>query len=447
MKKHALISLFSAAALVAMSTTVMYGQYIKTIAGTGVSGYSGDGGLAIGTQLSYPSGVSVDALGNVYIADKNNYRVRKIAAGTGIISTFAGTGSFGGPLTYGIAPTSCAFEYPIGVFSSPTGDLLVTDNYRDMTFYIDHVTGEIFSRLGCGTQGTSGDGGPANMAMMELPLSACEDGAGNTYIADGWLGIRKVTAATGLASLVTATAAQGVFFDLSTTTDLYFSTNNTIKKLNVVTGAMTTVAGTGVAGYSGNAGPAVSAQLSNPGNMFIDAHRILYVCDRGNNAIREINLNTGNIMTIAGNGTMGFSGDGGFAPFSRLNDPEGVWVDMSGYIYIADAGNQRVRMIIPKGAPGGGGTSSPKALNGMDNAVNEDINVYPNPSNGMFTLQVGSAQVGASVNVYSILGQLVYQGIVADVKNTLDLSKLPSGIYTLMMRSDSGTYTQKLTKQ
>jgi hypothetical protein len=442
MKKRTLIY---AALLLMAGSTVVSGQSIHTIAGTGIAGFSGDGGLAISAQFSLPSGVAVDLAGNIYVADKNNHRVRKIAAGTGIVATFSGNGGFGSCGLGGPAYSSC-LEYPYGVFVNLTGDVMITDFFRDMTLNVDHTTGNIASRLGCGTQGNDGDGGDATMAKMMLPRNACQDLAGNTYIADGsW--VRKVDAATGIASTVATMQAEGVFFDVTTTTDLYVSGGNMIKKINVSTGAITTIAGTGAAGYSGNGWLATAATFSNPGSMFIDAHRVLYVCDRGNNAVREINLTTGMVLSIAGNGIMGFSGDGGFSPLATLNDPEGVWVDAASNIYIADAGNQRIRMIIPKGAPGGGTFSSPKALNGFTTAAGDETSVYPNPSNGMFTLQAGTDQLNASFNVYNVIGQVVFSGTVSDAKTSIDLSTQAAGVYTLMLKSASGTYTQKLSKQ
>ena len=447
MKRHALISLFSALLIVVAGVSAINAQIITTIAGNGVYGYGGDGGLAISAQFALPSGVAVDASGNVYIADRNNSRVRKITAATGIISTFAGTGVFGGALSLGGSALSCSLEYPYGVFASPTGDILITDFYRDMTFNVDHATGNIYSRLGCGEQGNDGDGGPSNMARMMLPRNACMDPAGNTYIADGnW--IRKVAAASGIASTVATMPCDGVFFDVTSAGDLYVAGNNMIKKIDLTTGAITTIAGTGVAGYTGNGGPAISATLSNPGNMFIDIHKNLYVCERGNNVVRQINLLTGGIASVAGTGSMGFSGDGGWAPYARLNDPEGVWVDNSGYIYIADAGNSRIRRIVPKSASGGS-SASPKDMHGFEAATasNTSTSIFPNPSNGIFTLTTTADQLYSPVKVFNILGQIVYATTVTDTKNVIDLSSQPSGIYTLMMRSDSDTYTQKITKQ
>jgi PKD repeat protein len=274
---------------------------IATVAGTGTYGYSGDGGPATAAQLDSPHGVAVDRQGNLYIADYGNNRVRKVAR-DGRISTVAGNGKSlfsgdGGPATAAqlYAPSSVAVD--------GQGNLYVTDfgnrRVRKVT-----TSGVISTVAGTGTLGFSGDGGPATAAELAYPLGLAVDRQGNLYIADyGAQRVRKVSTA----------------------------------------GVISTVAGTGTPGSAGDGGPATAAQLNTPIAVAVDAQGSLYIADSGNNRIRKV-MN-GTISTVAGTGTAGFTGDGGEATAAQLNGPAGVVVGPSGTLYIVDKGNQRVRKV------------------------------------------------------------------------------------------------------
>jgi len=223
---------------------------ITTVAGNGSMGYSGDNGAATSASLNKPYGVAVDSAGNIYIADLFNFVIRKVAAGTGMITTVAGNG----------------------------------------------------------TSGYSGDNGAATSARLSGPTGVAVDSIGNMYIAD--------------------------------------SVSNRIRKVAAGTGIITTVAGNGTSGYSGDNGAATSASLSYPNGVAVDSAGNIFIANMGNNRIRKVATGTGIITTVAGNGTEGYSGDNSSATSTALNQPHGVAVDSAGNIYIADYGNNRIREVL-----------------------------------------------------------------------------------------------------
>jgi trimeric autotransporter adhesin len=321
---------------------------IIAVAGTGTSGYSGDGGSATAAQLNSPTGVAVDTTGNIYFADTANARIRKVTA-VGLIGTVAGNGTSGFSGDGGSA-TSAQLSYPTGVAVDSAGNLYIAlgDNNR-----VRKVTaaGLISTVAGNGTSGYSGDGGPAAVAQLYTPGSVAIDTAGNLYIADtGNHRIRKVTAAGVIITVAgngtsgysgdggPATAAQlscsGVAVDTAGNLYIADSVNQRIRKVTAA-GLINTVAGNGTSGYSGDGGPAAVAQLSSPGSVAIDTAGNLYIADRGNLRIRKITA-AGMITTVAGNGSAGYSGDGDAATNAGLNDPAGVAVDTAGNLYIVD---------------------------------------------------------------------------------------------------------------
>ncbi len=435
---HILRKSFTAAMFAVACSNIAHAQgTIITVAGVGTSGYTGDGVTAISASLSSPSGVAVDGSGNIFIVDKFNYRVRKVDVTTGLISTYAGGGS---STAYDIDATTAMFEMPYSIFINGSDDILVTDHYFDMTFSIDHTTGHIFSRCGSHSQGCDGDGGDGESARMMLPAASCEDAAGNTYIADQGCGkIRMVNGATGLVStLASISGPTAVFFDPSTTTDLYVAQMYThqIVKINVMTGVTTVVVGTGVSGNTGNVGYAVDATIGNPAGLFIDNHHGLYFTDATYHVVRKVNLTTGQIFCIAGNGVAGYTGDGAASQLAQLNYPQGIWVDNSGNIYIADEGNNVIRKIKPKG---------PKANGAM--TANGEVSIYPNPTSGTFTLFTDEELSNATVTIFNVLGQQVYSTTVSGNSSVIDLGHQPAGIYTVAFKTASGMHTEKLTIQ
>ena len=281
--------------------SVCYGQaVITTVAGNGSLAYSGDGGPATKAGIGIPPDVAVDAAGNIFIVDRNNNRIRKVDT-SGTITTFAGNG----------------------------------------------------------TSGFSGDGGPAASAALFLPIAVAVDGAGNVYIADaGSNGLRMVNTSGVInqvpiiSSSLTRIASPGGMTSDSAG-NLYISDENgsAIYKLDKA-GVLTTVAG-GTFGFAGDGGPATKASLYFPSGVAVDSAGNIYFADRGNNRVRKVDTK-GIITTFAGTGTAGFSGDGGPATSAKLGSGltlpfQGVAVDNAGNVYIADPMNNRVRVVKPSG--------------------------------------------------------------------------------------------------
>jgi hypothetical protein len=311
---------------------------ISTIAGNGTVGYGGTGIPATSAKFHFPTGIAVDAAGNVYICDNNNQRIRKITT-TGIITTIAGDGSIG----------------------------------------------------------YSGDGGPAIDAQLSYPDDVAVDATGNVYITD-----------------------QG---------------NNCIRMVDT-SGIISTIAGTGTSGYSGDTGPAVSAQLSDPIGIKVDQFGNIIFADAGNDVVRMIN-NTGIINTIAGNGTYGFSGDGGPALSAQLNGPFGIAEDGSGNVYLSDNSNYRVRKVNISYLSALSAPATKTAL--------QDVLVYPNPTTG--TINITNA-ANSLVIVNDIAGNEVMKASITNATQTLDLCSLASGVYLLQVISNNGeSKIVKVTKE
>jgi uncharacterized protein (TIGR03437 family) len=351
------------------ASCALWAQQISTVAGNGTQGYSGDGGPATQAEINGAVDVATDLYGNLFIADQNNNRVRKVDS-KGNITTFAGTGAAafsgdGGPAA------QAALNYVPGVCTDAAGDVFVSDlsNYRIRK--ID-TSGNITTVAGNGVQGSSGDGGPATQASMFIPIRCAVDSSNNLYITDqSGHKIRKVTPA-GIISTAAGTGAgagphtiasysgdggPATAANLNNPTavtvdsagNIYFSDqyNQRIRKVDT-NGIITTIAGNGNAGYSGDGGPATAAELNYPGGLTIDQNGDIYVADNNNFRIRKISK--GVITTVAGNGVQGYSGDGGPALQAEFNGQFGVALDPSGNLYIADAANGRIRKVSALGA-------------------------------------------------------------------------------------------------
>jgi hypothetical protein len=293
------------------SLSVMIPGEINTVAGTAADWiYQGDGVLARDAPIYLPRGVAVDAAGNLFLADASNNRVRRVDGQTGLISTVVGNGTAGYSGDGGLA-TAAEINNPGGVVLDGAGNLYFVDSNNFVVRRVDAVSGIITTVAGTPLQpGYSGDNGLATAAKLSFSEGTggvAFDAAGDLYIAD-----------TG---------------------------NNVIREVNATTGIISTVAGTGTAGYSGDGDPATAAQLSAPANLSVGPGGSLYIADQGNQCVREVSATTGKITTIAGNGTKGYAGDGGVATAAELNAPSAVVLDPAGNIYIADAGNNLIRKI------------------------------------------------------------------------------------------------------
>ncbi len=336
---------------------------ISTVAGNGYTSLGGDGFSATKASLSGPGGVAMDTSGNVYIADSNNNVIRKVDASTGIIATVAGNGKddYSGD---GGSATAAALYSPYGVVVDANGDIYIADTNNNVIRKVSAATGVITTVAGTGTADYTGDGGLATDATLNYPFGVAVDGNGNLYIADiGNSAIRKVAASTGIITTMAGNGTPGYTGDggLATDATLYFPTgvavdsngnlyiadggNSVIRKVTASTGIITTVAGNGTPGYTGDGGLATSATLAFPSGVMVDASVNIYIADTYNNAIRKVAASTGIITTVAGNGELGYGGDGGPAIDAMLASPEGVAADGDGSLYIADSSNNVIRKV------------------------------------------------------------------------------------------------------
>ena len=284
---------------------------ITTIAGSDTAsslGHGGDGGPAIAALMLEPWDICVDNENNYYIADRWYSEVRKVNIATGIIDTFAGN-RLVGSIGDGGPAKNAELDDPIGVcFDKAQQYLYIADEYGHNVRRVDMLTGIIGTYAGiAGVSGYSGDGGPATEAHFSRLLSIRIDSAGNLYIGD-W-------------------------------------DNARIRKVDASTGVVTTFAGNGTVGYSGDGGLATAAMINAPAGITLDKCGNLYFTDQYNQRVRRIDVNTSIITTVAGNGIAGFSGDSGLAVNAELNYPTGLAIDSSGNLYITDFTNNRVRKV------------------------------------------------------------------------------------------------------
>ncbi len=302
---------------------------INTVAGNGTAGFSGDGGLAtsIHAELYEPWGLTVDSAGNIYIADLINQRIRKVTASTGIITTVAGGGTpcvgKTDSIGDGCQATSATLAYPYGVAVDSAGNIYIADLNNERIRKVTASTGIITTIAGGGTPcagktDSVGDGCLATSATLSDPWAVALDYAGNIYIADlNDSRIRVVNTGT---------------------------VQTTIATIVIPAGHIATVAGNGQVGSSGDGGAAINAKLNSPEGVAVDYAGNIYIADSGNEVIRKVTASTGDISRVAGeDGIHGYNGDGILATSAKLFDPYGVAVDYAGNIYIADETNERIR--------------------------------------------------------------------------------------------------------
>lgn len=350
------------------------GGNVTTVAGNGLLSRSGDGGAATSAQLNTPLGVAVDAAGNLYIADSVNNVVRRVAA-SGQITTFAGTGTVGSAGD-GSAATSAQLNGPQGLAVDGAGNLYIADTLNHRVRKV--TNGTISTLAGSGTAGFGGDGAGAGAAQLNLPFGVAVDGAGIVYIAEfGNNRVRKV-AANGTITTLAGNGAAGFSGDGGAATSAMLNTpqavaadsagnvyigdsgNNRVRKV-ATNGSISTFAGNGVAGYDRDGVTATSTSVGNPNGLAVDASGSLYITD-GSARVRKVPP-SGIIATIAGVGSSGYSGDGGAASNARLDQPSAVAVAGNGNVYVADTGNNAVRVLQATA----GGISITAIVNGASN--------------------------------------------------------------------------------
>jgi hypothetical protein len=438
MKKSTLFASF-----LALSFSIpIYAQTITTIAGNGTAGYSGDGGQATAAEINVPIPLAVDGAGNIYINDTFNYRIRKVNT-SGVISTIAGNGSSGFSGDGGPA-TAAELNFPRGIDVDGAGNIYISDQSNHRVRMVN-TSGFINTIVGNGTSGFSGDGGQATAAELASPGYLAIDGTGNLYIADYGSQSVRIVNTSGIINLYAGNGTAGFSGDGGQATaaelntpvglaidganNLYITdyTNYRIRKVDN-TGIMSTFAGTGTNGFSGDGGQATAAKISNCQGLCLDGVGNVYIADYANARIRIV-IPSGVINTIAGNGTVGFSGDGGPATAAELSSPTDVALDASGNLYVVDAGNNRIRKV----------TGIPQGISQI-NFVKEDIYIYPNPSNGVFTLNSEKLKVNCVVELYNVLGEKVYTSgfLSPNSQFLIDISNQPSGIYVYRIIAETG---------
>ncbi|MGC9950567.1 MAG: IPT/TIG domain-containing protein [Bryobacteraceae bacterium] len=287
---------------------------ITTFAGTGAAGYAGDGGPAAQAQLNAPLGVCVAPSGAIYVNDYGNLRVREIST-SGTITTVAGNGSTGNSGDGGPA-LAATFTIPIRCAVDASGNLFIVDQGAFRVRKVD-TNGIITAYAGTGAQGFSGDGGPATEAEFNNPTWVTEDASSNLYVSDQF--------------------------------------NHRVRRVDAGSGIITTVAGNGIGAFSGDGGPATAASLDYPGGTVVDSTGALFIVDGGNNRVREVN--GGIINTVAGTATAGYTGDGGPPLQAELDSPFPITLDKAGNLYVGDGDypsdttDNRVREISGVAAP------------------------------------------------------------------------------------------------
>jgi sugar lactone lactonase YvrE len=277
---------------------------IRTIAGTGISGWSGDGAVASAACLNEPKSVTIDAEGNLFIADSENHVVRKIDRRTLYITTVAGMVQACDAGTTPALPATSGEVDEDPLAETSKVDLRAVTQQTDLSGTVRYIAiGPLPATR------FSGDGGPADQALLNFPTAVVVDGAGHLYIAD--------------------------------------TLSHRVRRVDAETGVITTVAGLGKPRYSGDGGLAVEAGLNEPAALALSDNGILYIADQSNNRVRAVDLATGMIRTVAGTGTAAYNGDGLTATETDLAGPSGLVLASDGTLYIADCFNGRIRAIDP----------------------------------------------------------------------------------------------------
>jgi hypothetical protein len=421
------------------------GQTITTWAGTGSSVDGGDGQQASLAGINRPYGAIFDKKGNFYTVSPNTHRVRKISA-DGIISTIAGNGAAGFSGDGGLA-VNAQVNSPRCVYVDQYENVYIADGYNRRIRKID-TNGIINTIAGNGITAFSGDGGPATSASIVMPTGLYVDSIGCVYSCEGpWIrkidtngiintimgtGIVGFSGDGGLASLAQMNAYR-MYMDKNgniTIVDQY-----RIRRVDGATNIITTIAGTGLSLYNGDEIPAISANMNDVGLAW-DAQGNMYIADLGNNRVRMVDA-AGIIHTVAGIGTTGYSGDGGLATLAEMFDPTGVDFDSCGNLYIPVKENHNIRKVSfnPNCFPLNINEKSPFTFT-----------LSPNPTTSQITI-TSSIQL-KKLHLINAVGVTVWRAENESDKVTVDVSELPTGIYFLTVYDTQGNKrTEKVVKQ
>ncbi len=427
---------------------------VYTIAGNPAIITSGDGGPATSAAMVQTEGIWVDGNCNLYISEGNH--IRKVNLRSGIISTVAGTAVGSGYSGDGGPATNAKIHRPYGLYSDVTGNIYIADLVNNVIRKVDAITGLINTFAGGGT--SVSDGVPATNALINSPVNVYGDSVGNIYIAE--LGrIRKVNGTTGIITTFAGTgvfglsgdggqavnaqlSASGMIFDALG--NFYFADrgNHRIRKIDGSTGIITTFAGT-TDGYSGDGGPATAAQLSGPISLAIDSYGNIIISDNQNNVIRKVDANTSTITTIAGMGPSGLGSisEGALASTAYMH-PEFIYLDLSGNIYFSTFGP--VVRKITNYNPGLGSSGSSCIPNDVNNVLLNapQIKIHPNPTTNLLT--IAATNPVTSLTLTNLLGQTVYSQEYNSDKIQIDVSGLSPGIYLIKI---NGTEVRRFVKE
>lgn len=452
-------------AAMVLSSFLSQAQYITTYAGngngagTGSGGYKGDGGQAYAAELSSPAGVATYGYINVYITDMANHVVRKVD-NLGNISTYAGTGTAGYTYTDTLAATSVKMNAPYGIVVDAMNTVFVSDQQNNVVYKITN-SGIMSIYAGVDTAGYSGDGGPANMAKLNHPSGLSLDPYGNLYIGDASNNVIRRVATDGTISTFAgngygaglgighggytgdggaATAAklnypEGVAADAYGNVYIADAYNNVIRKVNA-SGKISTYAGNGIAGFSGDGGSATAAMLLYPAAVATDGPGNVYIADHGNNNIRKVG-SSGTITSVAGNHASGYFGDYHMAVNAQLNGPSGINLDGNGLLYIADQRNNVIRLVGPS-----------TIINGVKQLKSEDhLNIYPNPTRSKITIGLPETTNGAVISLIDMTGRILIAQQISGGKAqsvSLDLGIISAGRYVVKVNTGDNIYHEQI---
>jgi streptogramin lyase len=348
--------------LFAFVVPALQAQATRTLAGNGVAGFAGDGGPATAAQIANPYGLETGPDGALYVCEIDNHRVRRIDLKTGEISTAAGSGVKGYDGDGGSA-LEAKLNEPYEVRFDREGNMYFVEMQNNVVRRVDRKTRTISTLAGTGKRGFSGDGGPANQAMLDRPHSIALDGQGSLYIADIFnQRIRRVDLKTGRIETFAGTGEKKpttdgaplegtplngprtMAFDRSGDMWLALREGNAVYRIDMKKRTLHHVAGTGEQGYTGDGGPARQAKLAGPKGIAVGPDQAVYLADTESHTVRRIDPKTGIITTVAGDGTRHDGPDGN--PLQcGLARPHGVFVGADGAIYVGDSENHRVRVL------------------------------------------------------------------------------------------------------
>jgi len=431
---------------------------VYTVAGNIWTSALGDEGPATAAGMSGTEGVWVDGKCNLYFSDDGHGRVRKVNLETGIINTIAGTMSGGSSGDGGLA-TNAQLDGPYGIYADSTENIFIVDAGIRIR-KVNGITGIITTFAGGGT--SFSDGIPATNAKLSFLQNVYGDGDGNIYVGERTK-IGKINVASGIISTIAGTGVSGLsgdggpailaqlngvvgmLFDASGNLIFADRGNSRIRKINKFTGVITTIAGT-TDGYSGDGGQATAARLSGPLSFVIDYLGNIIIGDNQNNFIRKVDAATGIITTIAGVGTAitGDTSNGALALNAEIH-PEFLYLDLQGNIYFSNYGGQirKITNYNPGLASAGSNCNVTSVSSIEENS--SDIEIYPNPTSNEITIKSGTS-VNKTFTITNSIGQTIISDKRFIDQYYVNSKDWPMGIYFVMIEDVTGVHMRKIIK-